>query len=81
MQTLQRPSFKNNYLFQIQMFLVDIQAQSSYVNEVIRVVLFFIVVFFYEKTLHAPKAPKAQRCNLAKAQHDLPKAPKAPKAQ
>ena len=39
MQTLQRPSFKNNYLFQIQIFLVDIQAQSGNANEVIRVVL------------------------------------------
>ena len=39
MQTLQRPSFKNNYLFQIQIFLVDMQARSGNANEVIRVVL------------------------------------------
>ena len=53
MQTLQRPSFKNNYLFQIQIFLVDIQARSSNVNEVIRAVLFFYCFFFfYEKILH-----------------------------
>ena len=45
MQTLQRPSFKNNYLFQIQIFLVDIQARSSNVNEVIRAVLNSL--FFY----------------------------------
>ena len=78
MQTLQRPSFKNNYLFQIQIFLVDIQARSSYVNEVIRAALYFYYCFFfYEKTLHAPKAPKAQRRNQAKAKHDAPKAPKA----
>ena len=76
MQTLQRPSFKNNYLFQIQIFLVDIQARSSNVNEVIRAVLnslffyyCFFFFFFYEKTLHAPKAPKAQRRNQAKAQN------------
>ena len=84
MQTLQRPSFKNNYLFQIQIFLVDIQARSSNVNEVIRAVLnslFFYYCFFYEKTLHTPKAPKVQRRNQAKAQHNAPKAPKAPKAQ
>ena len=73
MQTLERPSFKNNYLFQIQIFLVDIQARSSNVNEVIRAVLnslFFYYCFsFYEKTLHAPKVPKAQRRNQAKAQN------------
>ena len=75
MQTLQRPSFKNNYLFQIQIFLVDIQARSSNVNEVIRAVLnslffyYWFFFFFYEKTLHAPKAPKAQRRNQAKAQN------------
>ena len=45
MQTLERPSFKNNYLFQIQIFLVDIQARSSNVNEVIRAVLNSL--FFY----------------------------------
>ena len=73
MQTLQRPSFKNNYLFQIQIFLVDIQARSSNVNEVIRAVSnsLFFCFFFYEKTLHAPKA---QRRNQAKAQHDARKA-------
>ena len=81
MQTLQRPSFKNNYLFQIQIFLVDIQARSSNVNEVIRAVLFFYYCFFFLRKDFAPKAPKAQRRNQAKAQHDAPKAPKAPKAQ
>ena len=43
---------------------------SSNINEVIRAVLnslFFY--FFYEKILHAPKAPKAQRRNQAKAQN------------
>ena len=76
MQTLQRPSFKNNYLFQIQIFLVDIQARSSNVNEVIRAVLnslyfyyCFFFFFFYKKISHAPKAPKAQRRNQAKAQN------------
>ena len=75
MQTLQHPSSKNNYLFQIQIFIVDMQASSSNVNEVIRAVLnslFFyycFFFFFYEKTLHAPKAPKAQRRNQAKAQN------------
>ena len=74
MQTLQRPSFKNNYLFQIQIFLVDIQARSSNVNEVIRAVLnslyfYYCFFFFYKKILHAPKAPKAQRRNQAKAQN------------
>ena len=39
MQTLQHSSFKNNFLFQIQIFLVDIQARSGNENEVIRVVL------------------------------------------
>ena len=39
MQKLQRFSSKNNYLFQIQIFLVDIQAWRSNVNEVIRAVL------------------------------------------
>ena len=83
MQTLQRPSFKNNYLFQIQIFLVDIQARSSNVNEVIRAVLnslyfyYYCFFFFYKKILLAPKAPKAQRCSQAKAQNDAPKAPKA----
>ena len=64
MQTLQRPSFKNNYLFQIQIFLVDIQARSSNVNEVIRAVsnsLYFYYCFFYKKILHAPKAPEAPK--------------------
>ena len=51
MQTLQHPSFKNNYLFQIQIFLVDIQARSSYVNEVIRAALFFYYCFFFTKRL------------------------------
>ena len=51
MQTLQRPSFKNNYLFQIQIFLVDIQARSSYVNEVIRAALYFYYCFFFTKRL------------------------------
>ena len=54
MQTLQHPSFKNNYLFQMQIFLVDIQAQSSNVNEVIRAVLnslFFYYCFFFAKRL------------------------------
>ena len=40
---------------------------SSNVNEIIRAVLNSI--FFYEKILHAPKAPKAQRHNQAKAQN------------
>ena len=40
---------------------------SSNVNEIIRVVLNSLF-FFYEKILHAPKAPKAQRRNQAKAQ-------------
>ena len=46
----------------------DLVPHSSNVNEVIRAVLnsFF---FFYEKILHAPKAPKAQRRNQAKAQN------------
>ena len=65
MQTLQRPSFKNNYLFQIQIFLVDIQVRSSNVNDVIRVVLdslfYYYYYFFYEKILPAPKAPKAPK--------------------
>ena len=39
---------------------------SSNVNEVIRAVLNSL--FFYEKISHAPKAPKAQRQNQAKAQ-------------
>ena len=60
MQTLQRPSFKKNYLFQIQIFLVDIQARSSNVNEVIRAVLFFYCFFFF---LRKDFAPKAQRRN------------------
>ena len=81
MQTLERPSFKNNYLFQIQIFLVDIQARSSNVNEVIRAVLnslyFYYCFFFYKKILPAPKAPKAPKRNQAKAQNDAPKAPKA----
>ena len=47
MQTLQRPSFKNKYLFQSQLFLVDIQTQSSNVNEVIRAVL--NPLFFFTK--------------------------------
>ena len=46
-------------------------------NEVIRTVLntLFIIFFFYQKILHAPKAPKAikapkaQRRNQAKAQN------------
>ena len=76
MQTLQRPSFKNKYLFQSQIFLVDIQTQSSNVNEVIRAVLnpFF---FFYENILYTPEAPKAQRRKQAKAQNNAQKAPKA----
>ena len=40
---------------------------SSNVNEVIRSVLNSL--FFYEKMLHTPKAPKAQRRNQAKAQN------------
>ena len=40
---------------------------SSNVNEVIRAVLNSL--FFYENILHAPKAPKAQRRNQAKAQN------------
>ena len=47
MQTLQRPSFKNNYLFQIQIFLVDIQARSSNVNEVIRAVLNSLYFYYW----------------------------------
>ena len=81
MQTLQRPSFKNNYLFQIQLFLVVIQARSCNVNEVIRVVLNPLFFFFYEKILHTPEAPKTQRRKQAKAQNNAPKTPKAPKAQ
>ena len=48
---------------------------SSNVNEVIRAVLNSLLFFFYEKILHAPKAPKAlnapkaQRRNQAKAQN------------
>ena len=71
MQTLQRLSSKNNYLFQIQIFLVDIQAWSSNVNEVIRAVLNSLF-FFYEKILNAPKAPKAPKSqgrNQTKAQN------------
>ena len=49
MQTLQRPSFKNNYLFQIQLFLVVIQARSCNVNEVIRVVLNPLFFFFMKR--------------------------------
>ena len=41
---------------------------SSNINEVIRAVL-NPLFFFYEKILHAPKAPKAQRRNQAKAQN------------
>ena len=81
MQTLRRPSFKNNYLLQIQLFLVDIQARSSNVNEVIRAVLNELFYFFYEKILHTPEAPKVQRHKKAKAQNNAPKTPKAPKAQ
>ena len=55
MQTLQHPSFKNNYLFQIQIFIVDIQARSSNVNEVIRADLnslfFYYCFFFFTKRL------------------------------
>ena len=43
---------------------------SSNINEVIRAVLnplFFL--FFCKKILHAPKAPKAQKRNQAKAQN------------
>ena len=40
---------------------------SSNVNEVIRSVLNSL--FFYEKMLHTPKAPKVQRRNQAKAQN------------
>ena len=64
MKTLQRPSFKNNYLFQIQIFLVDINARSSNVNEVIRAALNSLF-FFYEKILLAPKAPKAPKASKA----------------
>ena len=57
MQTLERPSFKNNCLFQIQIFLVDIQARSSNVNEVIRAVLnslyfYYCFFFFFTKRFH-----------------------------
>ena len=64
MKTLQRPSFKNNYLFQIQIFLVDINARSSNVNEVIRAALNSLF-FFYEKILLVPKAPKAPKASKA----------------
>ena len=64
MKTLQRPSFKNNYLFQIQIFLVDINARSSNVNEVIRAALNSLF-FFYEKILLVPKAPKAPKVSKA----------------
>ena len=43
--------------------------RSSNVNEVIRAVLNSLFFSFYEKILHAPKAPKAQRHNQAKAQN------------
>ena len=78
MQTLQRPSFKNNYLFQIQIFLVDIQARSSNVNEVIRAVLnslYFYYCFFFTKRFYTHQ--KHQKHKGAKAQNDAPKAPKA----
>ena len=44
--------------------------------------LYFLLLFFlYQKILHSPKAPKAQKRNQAKAQNNAPKAPRAPKAQ
>ena len=41
---------------------------SSIVNEVIRAVLNSF--FFYEKILHSPKAPNAQRRSQVKGQND-----------
>ena len=44
-------------------FLMFQKCMSSNVNDVIRAALnpLFIYFFFYEKILHAPKAPKAQK--------------------
>ena len=75
MQTLQRPSFKNNYLFQIQIFLVDIQARSSNVNEVIRAVLnslffyycFFLRLFFTKSTKTQPSKSTTGRTKSTKS--------------
>ena len=36
-------------------------SKSSIINEVIRAVLNLLFFFFYEKILHAPKAPKAPK--------------------
>ena len=51
---------------------------SSNVNEIIRAVLNSI--FFYEKILHAPKAPKARRHNQAQ-RHNQAKAQNATSKQ
>ena len=71
MQTLQRPSFKNNYLFQIQIFLVDIQARSSNVNEVIRAVLnslyFYYCFFFLQKDFTRTKSTKSTKTQPSKS--------------
>ena len=42
--------------------------ESSNANEVIKAVL-NPLLFFYEKSLHAPKAPKAQKRDQAKVQN------------
>ena len=72
MQTLQRPSFKNNYLFQIQIFLVDIQARSSNVNEVIRAVLnslyfYYYCFFFLQKDFTRTKSTKSTKMQPSKS--------------
>ena len=72
MQTLQRPSFKNNYLFQIQIFLVDIQARSSNVNEVIRAVLnslffYYCFFFFLRKDFARTKSTKSTKTQPSKS--------------
>ena len=43
--------------------------RSSDVNEVIRAVLNYFFFLRFLKILHAPKSPKAQRRNQAKAQN------------
>ena len=37
MQTLQRPFFKNKFIFQIQIILVDIQAEHSIIRSNLRI--------------------------------------------
>ena len=69
MQTLQRPLFKNNYLFPIQIFLVDIQGQSSNVNKVIREVLnslYFYYCFFLRKDFARTKSTKSTKTQPSK---------------